>query len=56
MTLSQTNSAEMERGYIGQRGQDEQNRRARKAAVQSPGKGLSVAGFSMGTGGQMVGQ
>ncbi len=56
VTLAQTNSAEMERGYIGQRGQDEQNRRARKAAVQTTGKGLTVAGFSTGTGGQMVGQ
>ncbi len=54
ITVGQTNSTEMERGYIGQRGQDEQNRRARKAAVQTPGKTLSTAGFSLGTGGQMV--
>ena len=33
---------EIERGYTGQRGQDEQNRRARKAAVQTPGAGLSA--------------
>jgi hypothetical protein len=41
VTLAQTNSIEIERGYTGQRGQDEQNRRARKAAVQSPGKALT---------------
>jgi Tfp pilus assembly protein PilX len=37
VTLTRTDSLEMERGYTGQRGQDEQNRRARKAAVQQPG-------------------
>ena len=40
-TLARTDTTEMERGYTGQRGQDEQNRRARKAAVQTPGKGLT---------------
>jgi hypothetical protein len=41
VTLARTNTLEIERGYTGQRGQDEQNRRARKAAVQTPGKTLS---------------
>ena len=39
-----------ERGYVGQRGQDEQNRRARKAAVQTPGKALSSSELNIGTG------
>lgn len=41
VTVAKTNSSQLERGYIGQRGQDEQNRRARKAAVQTPGTSLS---------------
>ena len=41
VTLSRTDSTEIERGYTGQRGQDEQNRRARKAAVQLPGSSLT---------------
>ncbi len=41
ITVARTNSIEIERGYTGQRGQDEQNRRARKAAVQTPGRSLA---------------
>jgi hypothetical protein len=41
VTLTRTDSTEIERGYTGQRGQDEQNRRARKAAVQTPGGTLT---------------
>lgn len=41
VTIAKTDTTEIERGYTGQRGQDEQNRRARKAAVQTPGKSLS---------------
>jgi hypothetical protein len=41
VTLTRTDSTEIERGYTGQRGQDEQNRRARKAAVQTPGGDLT---------------
>ena len=41
VTLTRTDSTEIERGYTGQRGQDEQNRRARKAAVQTPGGALT---------------
>lgn len=40
-TVSRTDTTELERGYTGQRGQDEQNRRARKKAVESPGKALT---------------
>jgi Tfp pilus assembly protein PilX len=54
VTLARTDATELERGYIGQRGQDEQNRRARKAAVQTPGKSLTRNEFSIATGGKMV--
>jgi Tfp pilus assembly protein PilX len=47
-TISKTQNVEMERGYTGQRGQDEQNRRARKAAVQTPGAGLTRSEMSFG--------
>jgi hypothetical protein len=50
MTIAKTDTTELERGYTGQRGQDEQNRRARKAAVQSPGKKLDMQTLS-GAGG-----
>ena len=43
VTIARTDTTEIERGYTGQRGQDEQNRRARKAAVQTPGKALTKA-------------
>jgi Tfp pilus assembly protein PilX len=46
VTLGRTDTTELERGYTGQRGQDEQNRRARKAAVQSPGKALTRSAMS----------
>ena len=51
LTLARTNTTELERGYTGQRGQDEQNRRARKAAVQSPGKSLTNQSLNMAAGG-----
>jgi len=41
VTVARTSSTEIERGQIAQRGQEELNQRARKAAVQTPGKGLS---------------
>jgi hypothetical protein len=50
-TLARTNTTELERGYTGQRGQDEQNRRARKAAVQTPGKSLTMQQLDMTGGG-----
>ena len=49
-TLARTDSTEIERGYTGQRGQDEQNRRARKAAVQTPGKLLTRSEMTLGGG------
>jgi hypothetical protein len=51
LTVARTDTTELERGYTGQRGQDEQNRRARKAAVQSPGKGLTNLAMATATGG-----
>jgi len=48
VTIAKTDTTEIERGYTGQRGQDEQNRRARKAAVQTPGKTLSQQSFNVG--------
>jgi PilX N-terminal len=41
VTVERTDTSELERGYTGQRGQDEQNRRARKKAVGLPGKALT---------------
>ena len=54
VTLSRTDASELERGYTGQRGQDEQNRRARKAAVQTPGKALTNSSMAATTGGFTV--
>jgi hypothetical protein len=51
VTVAKTDTTEIERGYTGQRGQDEQNRRARKAAVQTPGKALTRSEMSLATGG-----
>ena len=47
-TIARTDSTELERGYTGQRGQDEQNRRARKASVQNPGAALGRSTMSVG--------
>ena len=41
VTVARTSTTEIERGQIAQRGQDELNQRARKAAVQVPGKSLT---------------
>jgi hypothetical protein len=41
----------VESGYVAQRGQDEQNRRARKEAVQTPGAELTEMLMSLTTGG-----
>lgn len=51
ITLGRTDTTELERGYTGQRGQDEQNRRARKAHVGSPGQKLDQSSMSATTGG-----
>jgi Tfp pilus assembly protein PilX len=53
-TIGRTDSTELERGYTGQRGQDEQNRRARKASVGTVGSGLGRS--TMGAGGGLVTQ
>lgn len=50
-TVARTDTTEIERGYTDQRGQDEQNRRARKAAVQTPGKALTRSDMSIGSSG-----
>jgi hypothetical protein len=51
ITVAKTDTTNLERGYTGQRGQDEQNRRARKAAVQTPGKALTQQELTLSTGG-----
>jgi hypothetical protein len=56
VTVARTDTTELERGYTGQRGQDEQNRRARKAAVQTPGKALTLSGMDASSGTMTVGQ
>jgi Tfp pilus assembly protein PilX len=51
ITLGRTDTTELERGYTGQRGQDEQNRRARKASVGTPGLALGRSAMSATDGG-----
>jgi type IV pilus assembly PilX-like protein len=51
LTVARTDTTELERGYTGQRGQDEQNRRARKSPVQTPGKALSQQTLGLASGG-----
>jgi hypothetical protein len=51
VTVAKTNSSEIERGQIAQRGQEELNQRARKAAVELPGNTPTVADLSVATGG-----
>jgi hypothetical protein len=50
VTISQTSRTEIERGQIAQRGQEELNQRARKAAVQNPGRSLTEMKMSLSTG------
>jgi Tfp pilus assembly protein PilX len=50
VTVSRTDTIELERGYTGQRGQDEQNRRDRKAPAQSSGGGLTMTAFDLSGG------
>lgn len=54
VTIARTSSTEIERGYIAQRGQEEWNQRARKAAVQTPGAGLTNMKMDIGTGSLVV--
>jgi hypothetical protein len=46
-TVARSDSTEIERGFIAQRGQEEWNQRARKAPVGTPGKSLTNAGMSL---------
>jgi len=54
VTVARTSSTEIERGQIAQRGQEELNQRARKAAVQTPGKSLTNMRMNTGSGGLVV--
>jgi Tfp pilus assembly protein PilX len=54
VTVARTSGTEIERGQIAQRGQEELNQRARKAAVQTPGKGLTEMRMGTRTGGMVV--
>jgi hypothetical protein len=54
VTVAKTDSSEIERGQIAQRGQEELNQRARKAAVQLPGKALTALDMNLGTGGMVT--
>jgi hypothetical protein len=51
VTVARTSSTEIERGQIAQRGQEELNQRARKAAVQTPGKALTRMNLNVASGG-----
>jgi hypothetical protein len=50
VTVARTSGTEIERGQIAQRGQEELNQRARKAAVQTPGKSLTNMQMNTATG------
>jgi hypothetical protein len=50
VTVARTTSTEIERGQIAQRGQEELNQRARKAAVQTPGRGLTESRMNVRSG------
>jgi hypothetical protein len=50
VTVARTSGTEIERGQIAQRGQEELNQRARKAAVQTPGKSLTNMTMNTTTG------
>jgi hypothetical protein len=54
VTVSRTSGTEVERGQIAQRGQEELNQRARKAAVQTPGKALGNMRMNTSMGGLTV--
>lgn len=54
VTVARTSSTEIERGQVAQRGQEELNQRARKAAVQTPGKSLSNMRMNNSTGNLVV--
>jgi hypothetical protein len=47
VTVARTDTTELERGYTSQRGQDEQNRRGRKAPLQSPAGDVTMTAFDL---------
>ena len=51
MTVARTDTTGLERGYTGQRGQDEQSRGARNGAVQTPGDALTMQTMTLAGGG-----
>ena len=50
-SIVRASTTTLERGYVAQRGQDEQNRRARKEAVQTPGASLTEMIMTLAVGG-----
>lgn len=54
VTVAKTDTTEVERGQTAQRGQEELNQRARKAAVQVPGKSLTAMDMDLGLGGMVI--
>ncbi len=54
VTVARTTGTEIERGQIAQRGQEELNQRARKAAVQTPGRGLTESRMNVQSGSLVV--
>jgi hypothetical protein len=54
VTVAKTDMTELERGQIAQRGQEELNQRARKAAVELPGTAPTVSDMNLETGGMTV--
>lgn len=54
VTVARTSSTEIERGQIAQRGQEELNQRARKAAVQTPGRSVTGSRMGLSTGNMVV--
>jgi hypothetical protein len=54
VTVAKTDTTEIERGLIAQRGQEELNQRARKAAVELPGKALTASDMSLTSGGMVI--
>ncbi len=54
VTVARTSSTEIERGQVAQRGQEELNQRARKAAVQTPGRSLTNIRMNVTSGNLVV--
>ena len=54
VTVAKTDTTEIERGLIAQRGQEELNQRARKAAIQLPGQALTAMDLNVTTGGMVI--